>query len=73
MTKHEYIVRWQRQGWTQTQERKYDQLTRAHKRIAILNDNGRPDLAPLTLLTLERRTVGQWEPAEDHLPKRPKR
>ena len=64
-----YIVRFQRRGWKEAQARHYFTRHAARTKVKKLLGGERPDLAPLTLLTVERRRMGPVEVVytlEDH-------
>jgi hypothetical protein len=57
----EYVVRWRRQGWGQSQFRLFQSEPPARELLAKLQGRGRPELRPLVVLRFERRRVGAWE------------
>ena len=65
----EYRVTWTRKGWARdgkhgANRRVFDTLGAAQRFLGRLTGPDRPELAPFSMLQLERRPVGAWEPVD---------
>ena len=59
--RYEYRVRWRRSNRQYAAVRFYQSEPHARRYVAKLTRTGRPDLAPIVELTIERRPVGAWD------------
>lgn len=61
----EWAVRYRRRDWVSRQVRVFQSESPARRLVRKLCREGRPDLAPIVELVVERRPVGAWEPDEE--------
>jgi hypothetical protein len=63
--RHEYRIRYGRRGWQYDQSRIRQSASAARrlaKKLAAADDTA---CGPITHVTIDRRTVGDWEPVEE--------